>query len=54
MLIKITKRENKGLGNEHLQFTKVMEDKNVRTGGVKMNEKNKKQVFALLYLVSVC
>lgn len=43
MLIKITKRENKGLGNEHLQFTKVMEDKNVRTGGVKMNEKNKKQ-----------
>ena len=51
MLIKITKRENKGLENEHLQFTKVMEDKNVRTGGVKMNEKNKKQVFALLYLV---
>jgi len=41
LLIKITKRENKGLENEHLQFTKVMEDKNVRTGGVKMNEKTK-------------
>mgnify|MGYP003377344381 FL=1 len=51
MLIKITKRENKGLENEHLQFIKVMGDKNVRTGGVKRNEKNKKQVFALLYLV---
>ncbi len=28
MLIKITKRENKGLENEHLQFIKVMGDKN--------------------------